>query len=88
MLTDADDKPLATLGDGAEVVILAWIPGWSGAARYRVRATDSGVEGWLPVANLRRSFSPAGPPASALPSGSHPSGELGEPGQSVGRRRL
>src|SRR5213593_2248007 len=53
-LTDeAGTRPLMSLGDGTEVAILAWRPGWAGATRYRVRATDSGFEGWLPVGNLR-----------------------------------
>lgn len=53
-LTDhADTTPLASLGDGSEVAILAWRPGWGGNTRYHVRATDSGLEGWLPVGNLR-----------------------------------
>ena len=53
-LTDeAGTRPLMSLGDGTEVAILAWRPGWAGATRYRVRATDSGLEGWLPVDNLR-----------------------------------
>src|SRR5205823_106352 len=53
-LTDeAGTRPLMSLGDGTEVAILAWRPGWAGGTRYRVRATDSGLEGWLPVGNLR-----------------------------------
>jgi hypothetical protein len=74
-LTDGDDRPLATLGNGAEVAILAWRPNSSGNTRYRVRATDSGLEGWLPVGNLRVtkaavSPAPAAPftsPASSAP---------------------
>jgi hypothetical protein len=50
---DAGKSPLANLGDGAEVAILAWKPGPGGTTRYRVRATESDTEGWLPVANLR-----------------------------------
>ena len=53
-LTDEAGKmPLESLGDGTEVAILAWRPALAGATRYRVRATDSGFEGWLPVGNLR-----------------------------------
>ena len=71
-LTDADERPLATLRDGTEVAILAWRPGWGGTARYRVRATDAGLEGWLPVGNLRgteaaTSSAPTAPPPSAVP---------------------
>ena len=65
-LTDADERPLATLRDGTEVAILAWRPGWAGAARYRVRATDSGLEGWLPVGNLRSTAAPTAPPPPAV----------------------
>lgn len=50
---DNGDKALATVGDGTEVAIVAWRPSGAGGARYCVRATDSGVEGWLPVGNLR-----------------------------------
>ncbi len=52
-LTDRAEKPLGSLGDGTEVTILAWLPGWAGATRYCVRATGSGLEGWLPVGALR-----------------------------------
>ena len=52
-LTDTADRPLASLGDGTEVTILAWLPGSNGTTRYCVRVTDSGLEGWLPVGDLR-----------------------------------
>ena len=69
---DSGKRPLATLGDGTEVAILAWRPGWAGTTRYRVRATASHLEGWLPVANLRGtetavSPAPAASPAPAVP---------------------
>jgi hypothetical protein len=67
---DAGKKPLASLGDGAQVAILGWRPGVAGTARYRVRATDSGLDGWLPVGNLRlteAAIAPA-PTASPLPA--------------------
>jgi len=64
---DAGKKPLASLGDGAQVAILGWRPGWSGAARYRVRATDSGLEGWLPVGNLRLTEAAIAPAPTAPP---------------------
>jgi hypothetical protein len=73
-LTDeADRRPLASLGDGTEVAILAWRPSWAGNTRYRVRATDSGVEGWLPVGNLRSteaaiSSAPTAPPPPVRPA--------------------
>jgi len=72
MLTDnAGKRPLASLGDGTEVAILAWRPGWAGTTQYRVRATDSGLEGWLPVGNLRSteaaiSSAPTAPPPPAV----------------------
>ena len=50
---DTGKQSLATLSDATEVTILGWKPGWSGAARYRVRTTESGLDGWLPVGNLR-----------------------------------
>ena len=71
---DAGNTPLASLGDGAEVAVLAWRPGWSGTTRYRVRATDSGLEGWLPVGNLRGTAAPialalaGSPPPAVLPA--------------------
>ena len=64
---DAGKKPLASLGDGAQVAILGWRPGWAGAARYRVRATDSGLEGWLPVGNLRLTEVAIAPAPTAPP---------------------
>lgn len=53
-LTDGAGKiALANLTDGTEVAILAWRPGSAGGTLYKVRATHSDVEGWLPVGNLR-----------------------------------
>jgi hypothetical protein len=53
-LTDGAGKvALASLADGTEVAILAWRPGSAGGTLYKVRATQSDVEGWLPVGNLR-----------------------------------
>jgi hypothetical protein len=75
-LTDeAGKERLASLRTGTEVAILAWRPGWSGTARYRVRATGSGDEGWLAVGNLDRTQSanwsdlaaPSRPPAGPAP---------------------
>ena len=78
MLMDVADKPLASLGDGAEVTILAWLPGSAGTTRYCVRVTDSGVEGWLPVGDLRGTkvaiSSPAPPPAIRPALGAEASG--------------
>ena len=72
-LTDDGERPLASLPDGAEVTVVAWRPGWAGTTRYCVRVTDSGLEGWLPVGDLRStkaaipSPSAAPPPAAAHP---------------------
>ena len=62
---DAGKKDLASLSDGAQVAILGWRPGWSGAARYR--AADSGLEGWLPVGNLRLTEAAIAPAPTAPP---------------------
>lgn len=50
---DAGGKALGNLVDGTEVEILAWRPNGFRGARYRVRATSGGVEGWLAVTSLR-----------------------------------
>jgi hypothetical protein len=63
---DGGQTAVANLGDGTEVAILAWRPGWSGNTRYHVRSTTSGVEGWLPVANLRGTVAAVVPGAPAL----------------------
>jgi hypothetical protein len=68
---DGGTRSLATLDDGTEVGILAWQPGWSGTTRYEVRATDSGLEGWVPVGSLRgtqaaTSPAPVAPPVSPV----------------------
>jgi hypothetical protein len=87
-LTDAADRPLESLGDGTEVAILAWRPGWSGTTRYHVRATHSGLEGWLPVGNLRSTeaaiaSSPTAPPPPLV----HPTPlRVGESGRRFGQR--
>jgi hypothetical protein len=83
-LTDEAGKtPLAGLSDGAEVAILAWRPGWAGSTRYRVRATDSGLEGWLPVGNLRSTEAAVSSPATTPLR----AGELAESGRPFGQRR-
>jgi hypothetical protein len=82
-LTDeAGKRRVASLDSGTEVAILAWRPGWSGTARYRVRATDSGDEGWLAVGNLDRTRSASGSdPASSPPVTTRalPDAALGRP---------
>ena len=67
---DAGKKPLESLGDGDEVAILAWRPGWAGSTRYCVRNAD-GLEGWLPGANLRTTavaLTPAPAPTPPVPT--------------------
>lgn len=50
---DAGGRALGNLVDGTEVEIIAWRPNGFRGARYCVRATSNGVEGWLAVASLR-----------------------------------
>src|SRR5437867_12841118 len=82
LMDEAGTRPLTSLGDGTEVAIVAWRPGWAGATRYRVRATDSGLEGWLPVGNLRSTEAATALPTPAV--GAAPL-RVGEPAES-GRR--
>ena len=84
-LTDTADRPLATLGDGTEVTILAWLPG-SADTRYRVRVTDSGLEGWLPVGDLRGKATITSPPAEPRPPVPRPALRAAASGSS--RRRF
>ena len=92
MLTDDGGKrPLASLGDGAEVTILAWRPGWAGNTQYRVRATDSGLEGWLPVDNLRLTEAaiapaPTVPPPPVVQPAPLRVGGVADSGRRFGRR--
>ena len=60
---DAGAKALGNLVDGTEVEILAWRPNGFRGARYCVRATSGGVEGWLAVASLR---GPGNAPAARI----------------------
>lgn len=64
ILGDASGKILSAvhLADGVEVEVIAWRPGWSDA-RYRVRASADGADGWLPADNLRRALVPLPEPA-------------------------
>ena len=85
-LTDGADGPLANLKDGAEVTIVAWLPNAAGT-RYRVRVTDSGVEGWLPVGNLRGTKAAISPsPAVSPPPVVRSSLPAGASGRRVGQR--
>jgi len=72
-LTDEHGKTaLASLDDGAEVTVLAWRPGVAGYTRYRVRATDTEVEGWLTVGELRSKRIAIAPALGAAPQASSP----------------
>jgi hypothetical protein len=66
---DTGDKPLASLGDGTEVAIVAWRPNGATGTRYCVRTMDSVVEGWLPVGNLRGKEVPIVVPTPTPPIG-------------------
>jgi hypothetical protein len=87
---DSGKRALGSLSDGTEVAILAWRPGWAGTTRYRVRATASGFEGWLPVGNLRGTEAAISPVASA-PAAVGPTpvrlGEREESGRRFGMRK-
>jgi len=87
MLTDdGGKKPVATLCDGTEVAILAWRPALGDTTLYRVRATDSGVEGWLPVGSLRGTETAI--PLAPTPPPAVPSAPLREEsGSRFGQRR-
>ena len=68
-----DDAGVVTRGggslrDGAEVEILAWRPRGFGETRYRVRSTDTGLEGWLAGDNLRATLVAVAPPEETSPS--------------------
>ena len=85
-LTDDADGSLASLREGAEVTIVAWRPGWGGSTRYRVRVTDSGLEGWLPAGDLRSAKTAIALPPVAPPQAPRPAAlGAGESGRS-GRR--
>jgi hypothetical protein len=62
---DAGKTAIASLGDGTEVAIVAWKPGWAGSTQYRVRPTDSDLEGWLGVGNLRGTEAATSPAPTA-----------------------
>jgi len=82
-LTDGAERPLASLGDGAEVTILAWLPGWAGTTRYCVHVTDSGLEGWLQVGDLRGTRNAiSSPPAVSPPLVVRPAFGAGSSGRS------
>ncbi len=85
-LMDGAERPLASLSDGAEVTIIAWLPGWAGTTRYCVRVTDSGLEGWLSVGDLRSSKAAiSSPPAAPLPPAVRPPLRAGVSGRRFGQ---
>ena len=62
-MTDAAGKPLANdLADGEEVEIISWSPRARESARYQIRRSTGGSEGWVEVDYLRR-LRVAPPPA-------------------------
>ena len=87
-LTDGADRPLASLREGAEVTILAWLPN-GGTTRYCVRVMQSGLEGWLPVGDLRGTkvavSSPPMVPPPAARAGTRQARESGRSGRQFGR---
>jgi hypothetical protein len=66
---DGGTLALAKLGDGTAVCVLGWRPRSATSARYQVRTMTTGIEGWLPVENLRTTPkavpTPAAVPAAA-----------------------
>jgi hypothetical protein len=68
MLADEHGRVLSGLhlSDGVEVEVVAWRPRVAGDARYRVRASSNGVDGWLAGDNLRRTPEPLPAPAPAV----------------------
>ena len=86
-LTDDGDRPLATLAEGSEVTIVAWRQRWAGTTRYCVRVTDSGVEGWLAVGDLRGTKAAiALPPAVSPPVAARATAVRAAESETSGRR--
>ena len=86
-LTDDAERPLASLSEGAEVTIVAWRPGWAGTTRYCVRVTDSGLEGWLAVGDLRGTkVAIPSPPAPPPPPAARPTVARAAKSEASGRR--
>ena len=69
---DLGTVPVGSLVDGSEVTIVAWRPGVAGKTRYRVRATDTGIEGWVAVGELRSTKIAIAPAPAAAPQSSNP----------------
>jgi hypothetical protein len=58
----------ASLDDGIEVEVRAWLPRGTAGARYHVRAVGGAGEGWLGAERLRATREvPKAPPASLTP---------------------
>jgi hypothetical protein len=56
----------ASLDDGVEVEVRAWLPRGTAGARYHVRALAGGSEGWLGAERLRATREvPKAPPPTA-----------------------
>jgi hypothetical protein len=69
-LTDETGKTERdSLKDGTEVAILGWRPGSGDSTQYHVRATESGVEGWVRVGGLRATALAEGATEPVQPSG-------------------
>ncbi len=77
---DSGTSALATVAEGVEVEILAWRPRRGTDTRYRVVATNGGVEGWLGAKSLQRRLPPLAPKAAET---AVPSGRLARPSPAV-----
>ena len=88
---DLGKTAVATLDDGTEVTVLGWRPTGAGGARYEVRVTATGVEGWLGVSNLRGTPKAPPPPASQpAPSATNPApvrNDFGDTARRFGQKR-
>ena len=62
---EAGARVLGSLANGEQVEIVGWRPSGQHGARYQVRATDGGLQGWLAVMCLRD-------PAAAIQPGPVP----------------
>lgn len=68
---EAGARVLGSLANGEQVEIVGWRPSGSHGARYQVRATEGGLQGWLAVICLRDPAAavqpdPATPPERVL----------------------
>lgn len=76
VLTDEWDRVAsASLDDGVEVEVCAWLPRGTAGARYHVRALGGSGEGWLGAERLRATREvPKAPPAIVAPVAAVPAG--------------